>query len=70
MPVLLSTLGKEYGAYLQPHLAALRYKKLGNYLNDASKAKIITFVPNAPSKAITLVRPEDKAQARAEPLPQ
>lgn len=62
-PVLLSTLGKEYGPLLQPHIAAHGYKKVGAFLNDACEAGLIEFDKTAVSKAVRLRRPEDKARA-------
>ncbi|AAZ10439.1 asparagine synthase, putative [Trypanosoma equiperdum] len=65
-PVLLSTLGKEYAAALRPTLSQYGYKKLGQYLNDASLAGLVAFAKGneAPSKAIRLVRDEDVARVQ------
>lgn len=62
-PVLLSTLGKEYGMFLQPHIVAHGYKKLGHYLNDACHAGFVHFDHTAPSKAVRLARVEDQRRA-------
>ncbi|KAK7200073.1 Asparagine synthase [Novymonas esmeraldas] len=66
-PVLLSTLGKEYSLFLQPHIKRYGYKKLGSFLNDAAKAGYVKFAPDAPSKAVRLCRPCDMARAAAVP---
>ena len=66
-PVLLSTLGKEYSLFLQPHIKRYGYKKLGSFLNDAAKAGYIKFAPDAPSKAVRLCRPADMERAAAVP---
>ncbi|KPI90699.1 hypothetical protein ABL78_0135 [Leptomonas seymouri] len=66
-PVLLSTLGKEYSLFLQPHIKRYGYKKLGSFLNDSAKAGYIKFVSDAPSKAVRLCRPADVARAAAVP---
>ncbi|CAD2218533.1 hypothetical protein AGDE_13103 [Angomonas deanei] len=66
-PVLLSTLGKEYAAFLKPCWQPLGYKKLGSYLNDAVKAGVIAFDPTAACKAVRLVRPEDLERAKPQP---
>jgi asparagine synthetase B (glutamine-hydrolysing) len=66
-PVLLSTLGKEYSLFLQPHIKRYGYKKLGSFLNDAAKAGYIKFAPDAPSKAVRLCRPADMERATAVP---
>ncbi|KPA80518.1 hypothetical protein ABB37_04730 [Leptomonas pyrrhocoris] len=64
-PVLLSTLGKEYSLFLQPHIKRYGYKKLGGFLNDAAKAGYIKFVPDALSKAVRLCRAADMERAAA-----
>ncbi|GET90436.1 hypothetical protein, conserved [Leishmania tarentolae] len=67
MFVLLSTLGKEYSLFLQPHIKRYGYKKLGSFLNDAAKAGYVKFAPDAPSKAVRLFRPCDMQRAAAVP---
>nr|CAJ2477014.1 unnamed protein product [Leishmania braziliensis] len=66
-PVLLSTLGKEYSLFLQPHIKRYSYKKLGSFLNDAARAGYVQFAPDAPSKAVRLCRPCDMLRAAAVP---
>ncbi|CCW59657.1 unnamed protein product [Phytomonas sp. EM1] len=66
-PVLLSVLGKEYRQFLHEHISRLGYKKLGSFLNDASRAGVIRFVPDMPSKAVVLVREEDRQRASEKP---
>lgn len=65
--VLLSTLGKEYRLFLEPHLQQYGYKKLGSFLNDAAKAGFLQFAPDAPSKAVRLCRPHDMRRAATQP---
>ncbi|CCW67359.1 unnamed protein product [Phytomonas sp. Hart1] len=66
-PVLLSVLGKEYRQFLHEHLSKLGYKKLGSFLSDAARAGVIRFVQNEPSKAVVLVREEDRQRASERP---
>ncbi|CUI15031.1 asparagine synthase, putative, partial [Bodo saltans] len=63
--VLLSTLGKEYGETLTPAWRALGYKKLGQYLNDASCAGVVYFGGGATSKYVSLKREDDIERAKA-----
>ncbi|KAH9598776.1 hypothetical protein LSM04_001366 [Trypanosoma melophagium] len=67
-PILLSTLGKDHAAALRAVLAQHGYKKLGQYLNDASAAGLIAFArrDEAPSKAVRLVRSEDMDKVRCD----
>lgn len=59
--VLLSTLGKDYGLVLQPHLRLHQYRKLGPFLDLASKLRLICFDPTASksAKGVMLTLPED-----------
>lgn len=63
--VRLSTLGKDYRDTLVPHYTSLGYRKLGPYLDAASRAGVIYFDPTAgkSSKGILLARPEDLLKA-------
>eukprot|EP00796_Vickermania_ingenoplastis_P000485 gene485-265_t len=67
VPVLLSTLGKDYAGVLTPHFRSHGFKKLGAYLDAASRKGVVRFDPSAPksSKAVFLVAQEDRDAATA-----
>lgn len=67
VPVLLSTLGKDYADVLTPHFQCLGYRKLGPFLDAACREGIVRFDPNTgkSSKAIFLAREADRKIAAA-----
>lgn len=67
VPVLLSTLGKDYADILTPHFQRHGFRKLGSFLDAACRDGVIRFDPTAgkSSKAVLLARKSDIEVAAA-----